>query len=349
MTNIECLVDLFKNYFHCVPTEITQLKGDASARTIYRLKTKEISIIGVYGPNTDENQAFLHFTEIFRKKCLPVPEIYIVSKDSHYYLEQDLGDLTLFDQVTKYKSNDFYLHPNELLYHYYYTSIEWLIRFQTETLPHINLNFCYQTKEFNQESWLIDQKNFFQFFIHFFLPDCEKERLESELKNLFPKLDLPSRNFFLYRDFQSRNIMITEQGLYFIDYQSGRKGALPYDLVSLLYDARANLSDDFRANLKNIYLKLIKTKVSKNELNKVEISFPYYAIMRIIQALGSYGRNGIVLQKPEYLKAIPYALFNLLKILQFYSLDKKFPYLYHVVQILRQNLKFEEEDNHTNE
>ncbi|MCX7834589.1 MAG: phosphotransferase [bacterium] len=332
--HIQTLAQLFRNYFQYLPTSVVQLKGDASARTLYRMQHRNQSVIGVYGPDVYENRAFIGFTKSFLQCGFPVPQIYTVSKNELYYLEEDLGDVTLYNLVQQVKPS-IYTHPDpQYLRRHYVDAIEYLIQFQTELVHWINWELCYQTKVFDETAWETDINNFLFYFIKSFYTsdDNECEAMKKELILLYSYLRKNSLEYFLYRDFQSRNIMVTGKGLYFIDYQSARKGALPYDLAALLYDARANLSNDFREELKDFYTDKISSKIAQSEWKKIKESFPFYAIIRILQALGSYGRNAKIHKKKEYLESVPFALANLVSILQKHSYQTLFPILWKFVQ-----------------
>ncbi|MDP8206315.1 MAG: phosphotransferase [Candidatus Electryonea clarkiae] len=296
------------------PTSILKLKGDASLRTIYRISGGDRSIIGVYGPDLSENKAFIKFTRTFLKLDLPVPELFSVHDSGYYYLLEDLGDLTLFDHLLQLRDGTGLQFPRNEIACHYYEAVEQLVRFQVMGANEIDYSYCYQHDAFSEESWIFDHNYFIDCFAKVLLPGYQKwDIVENELAK-HRKLLIPyPQKYFLYRDFQSRNIMVAEN-LKFIDYQSGRRGAVSYDIASLLYDARADLPGDFMHELLELHIEGIcdNTEMTADELHS---AFAPFALMRVLQALGAYGNLGILKGRSEYLESIPYGLRNCLALL----------------------------------
>jgi len=334
------LSDLFRKYSGRQQEVLIPLKGDASARRIYRLQAGDISAIGVHGPNNPENKAFLGFTRSFDKIGLPVPEILAVHSSIDYYLLEDLGDETLFDRLNNIRQQNDKLVMEEIE-PLYRSAIEHLAEFQLRGNEVVEYSLCYQTREFDESAWKFDHKYFLECFIDLMLPDFpERSKMEAILFSHRRLLQKFPRDYFLYRDFQSRNIMIKDDRLNFIDYQSGRKGWLTYDIASLLYDARADLPDDFRMKMFEYYSDLIhdETGISKDLLSE---SFPLFSLLRILQALGSYGNNGINKGKTEYLTSIPFALKNAINLIYNDSRLVEFAMLANILQMIKPEKSWE--------
>jgi hypothetical protein len=119
-----------------------------------------------------------------------------------------------------------------------------------------------------------------------------------------------AHDYFLYRDFQSRNIMLRDGQPFFVDYQGGRKGALQYDIASLLYDSKADLPPALRRQLLDHYLDSVGSYL---KLDRGAFMEHYYAYVyvRLMQALGAYGFRGFYERKTHFLQSVPYALKNL--------------------------------------
>ena len=301
------LKELYRNSFKQEAVSAEPVYSHGSDRNIIRIQSKTNKpVIGIYNSNKAENNAFIEFSKHFRNNGLNVPEIYHVSGDSHAYLMEDLGDITLFKKICD-DSERFSHHNIEL----YKQAIENLVKFQLEAGREINYNFCYQFNEFGKDNIEFDLNYFKQRFLdNFYMKEPDRERLEIELDFLKQKLlELP-RDYFLYRDFQSRNIMHHKNDLYYIDYQSGRKGALQYDISSLMYDAKADIPQDLREILLEYYIAEVK-KYTSIDADDFKHYFWYFATIRILQAMGAYGFLGITKGKKRFLESIPYALKNI--------------------------------------
>jgi aminoglycoside/choline kinase family phosphotransferase len=253
----------------------------------------------------DENRAFIGFGRTFRDGGLSVPEIYCTARDDGSYLLEDLGDETLLERIIT--AGGF----NADIISLYGKAVDSLLKFQVDTVKKIDFNLCYQFNEFGNENIDYDINYFTERFLKvFYRGKIDAEKLNKDLNFMKQKiLELP-RDYFLYRDFQSRNIMLKGNDLYFIDFQSGRKGALLYDLASLLYDAKAEVPQNVREELVDYYL----NEAGKNvtiEKEKYKMYFWYFAMVRILQALGAYGYVGIVKGRSKFLESIPYALNNI--------------------------------------
>jgi aminoglycoside/choline kinase family phosphotransferase len=301
------LKELYRNSFKQEAVSAEPVYSHGSDRNIFRIQSQNNNpIIGIYNSNKAENNAFIEFSKHFKNNGLNVPEIYAVSGDLHAYLMEDLGDITLFKKICDDKER-FSRHNIGLYKH----AIESLVKFQLEAGKEINYSLCYQFNEFGKDNIEFDLNYFKQRFLdNFYMKEPNSERLEIELDFLKLKLlELP-RDYFLYRDFQSRNIMHHKNDLYYIDYQSGRKGALQYDISSLMYDAKADIPQDLREYLLEYYIKEVK-KYTGIDANDFKHYFWYFAMIRILQAMGAYGFLGITKGKKRFLESIPYALKNI--------------------------------------
>ncbi len=295
--------------------KIHHLKGDASARQIYRIQWDNETCIGVEGPNVLENKAFLGFSATFSKLGLPVPTVFYIEPEQRGYLLEDLGDQTLFQLLVEQREANRGTFPEETLLPYYTQAVEHLVEFQLRSAAHLDYSLCYQTDSFTHVAWQKDWEYFLEYFVHGLFPEVfPEDAFAREFYRLKILLEKNPAEWFLYRDFQSRNIMKTEKGLRFIDYQSGRRGAVSYDIASLLVDARADIPFDTREKLLACHSELIaaETALSKQFL---EESYAPFALMRVLQALGSYGNNGIRRGHTEHIHSIPLGIRNALQLL----------------------------------
>lgn len=305
------------------PQGIIELSSHGSDRKIIRFTEDESSLIGIYNSHIEENRAFIGFAEHFLKHNLPVPKILKVSDDLHSYILEDLGDLTLFIRLQTSGPVRF----NEKNISLYKNVISNLVRFQIEAGPSVNFSLCYQFDTFGEENIRYDLNYFKERFLDSFHKNkYDLSELKHEIEILTHRLLEIPQIYFLYRDCQSRNIMIRDEHPYFIDFQSGRRGALQYDLASLLYDAKAEIPQDIRDLLIVHYMEEAgrMTAIDSNEFMHY---FWYFVLVRILQALGAYGFLCIVKGKPKFLESIPYALKNIDYILNHKIDSNEFQYL----------------------
>jgi len=304
---------LYSSRFGFIADNIEPLTSHGSDRIILRMQSAVgDNSIAIINDRIEENRAFIEFGKHFRSFGLNIPEIYLVSPDERSYLMQDLGNVTLLDHMTMSSKVYFGVKEKKL----YEKVIEILPEFQVTAGKAVDYSYCYQFAEFGEENIRFDLDYFNKRFLkQFYSPVVDEINLKWDFDTLTAKLLELERTNFLYRDFQSRNIMITRDDLYFIDFQSGRRGALLYDVASLLYDAKANIPQKERDKLLEHYLNVIQnyTKIDKEAYSDY---FWYFAMVRIFQALGAYGYLGIVKGKERFLESIPLALKNISFILE---------------------------------
>ncbi|MFZ1319980.1 MAG: phosphotransferase [Ignavibacteria bacterium] len=282
---------------------IEKLNADASERNIYRLFTSQRTLIGIHNIYTDENTAFIKFSESFKKAGLKVPVVYGVSNDSQIYIEEDLGDNTLFkfSQTAPHKNtSDLFLK-----------ALSDLQDFQIKGIDCIDFSYCYQSKEFSEVTIHSD----FEKFEDYYITRIKRSEIDEELFNYAKEfLSEINRNtdkeYFLYRDFQTRNIMVKENELYYIDYQSGRIGPPHYDAASFLYSGSINITEDERNFFLRHYIDSLNSKIYIDK-EKFKYEFYFFALMRLIQILGSYGYTYEKKKDEMMLKKIPKAIENI--------------------------------------
>jgi len=317
---------LFESRFGETARDVVPLKGDASDRKIFRLSARSRTAIGVLNPDFRENRAFLEFSRHFRGAGLPVPEIYAEDLDRGIYLEEDLGDTTLFLFLTAARRDEGF--PAEAL-GLYRKVVEFLPRFQIEAGRTLNYEVCYPRASFDKQSMMWDLNYFKYYFLRLAKIPFSEQALEDDFERLAAFLLRAERRFFLYRDFQSRNIMVRDGAPFFIDYQGGRRGALQYDLASLLFDAKADLPPEVRDELVERYLEAA-SKLEPIDRAAFLIAYPGFVYIRIMQAMGAYGLRGFYERKQHFLASIPYAVRNLEYLLRTVELPVELPELTQV-------------------
>jgi aminoglycoside/choline kinase family phosphotransferase len=306
---MDVLKRLFEQHFPSPPDRVLPLHGQlgGSGRVIVRLAGAGRSAIGILYSVREENVAFLEFSRHFRRHGLPVPEIYAEDLNQGAYLEEDLGDTTLFEFLSDNRSSDT-IAPQVV--EAYRKVIAVLPRFQVEAGRDLNYKACYPRASFDRQSIAWDLNYFKYYFLRLAGIPFNEQALEVDFTRLTKFLLGADHDYFLYRDFQSRNIMLRDGQPWFLDYQGGRKGALQYDIASLLYDGKAGLPPDLRQQLLDHYLDCLAGFIS---LKRAAFMEHYYAFVyvRILQALGAYGFRGFYERKAHFLQSVPYALKNL--------------------------------------
>jgi aminoglycoside/choline kinase family phosphotransferase len=304
------IVDLFKDTFGLAPASVERVAADGSARTYFRLSGGPYgTIIGGYGPDPDENRAFLSFTRTFREIGLPVPELYAQGADGGTWLVEDLGDTTLFAALAAARAAGEDGFPPRVLA-VYDEVVAILPRFQLEGGRAIDFRVAYPRAAFDEQSIRWDLNYFKYHFLKLARIPFNEQRLEDDFERLTGFLLQAESRHFLYRDFQSRNILVQEGHPRFIDYQGGRRGALQYDIASLLYDAKAALPEPIRDRLLTRYLDVLSEGAVVDRDRFLEL-YRGFVLARILQAMGSYGYRGFFERKPRFLESVPFAAANL--------------------------------------
>ncbi|MEO0340122.1 MAG: phosphotransferase, partial [Bacteroidota bacterium] len=329
------LKDLFEDWAGKTPQLLLPLAPSGSDRVYYRLQNGDQAAIGTYSPNPAESTAFLTFSKHFKDLGLPVPEIYRENLDSKVYLQEDLGATTLYSYLLQ--KGDYF--PDYLV-QIYKKIVEQIARMQIIGGKDLDYSVCYPKAAFDKQSMFWDF-NYFKY--HFLLPSkvtYQEEALEKDFHTLADFLLGADANYFMFRDFQSRNIMIKSGEPYFIDYQGGRKGALQYDLASLLYQAKANIPDDIRKELLEHYMDAAAELIDIDRSSFVQYYYGFVFI-RCIQVLGAYGYRGLYERKEHFLKSIPFALRNVKWLLEKVEWPIELPELNRLFRQLIDSKKYE--------
>ena len=323
--------------------EQTALTASGSNRRYYRIESedKTVSLIGVQGTSRDENHAFLYMAEHFMQKGLNVPKVLAVSDDEMNYVQQDLGNVLLFDYIAEgRKTGVFSAKEKDMLRE----TMRALARFQVIGAEEFDFNQCYPQPEFNLRSILWDLNYFKYCFLKATGLDFQEDKLENEFERLAYILLQNRMNAFMYRDFQSRNVMVCKDAdgnevPYFIDFQGGRRGPVFYDVASFLWQAKANYHPDLREELVEVYLDELQKYMSVDKEVFYE-TLKHFVLFRTMQVLGAYGFRGYFEKKPHFLQSIPFAIDNLRHLLKHASED--YPYLIEVLQKMTEMKQFKD-------
>ncbi len=284
-------------------SQIEPITNSGSNRLYYRVFTNTNSFILTISSNIEENQSFVYFANVFKNLQIHVPALIAANEDFTAYLQEDIGNEALLDKLIaeNYSENSFQLYKN---------SLSELAYLQIKTKDNIDYNLCYDFKKFDKHIVLNDLFYFKDFFVERLNVPYSKNLLISEFFNLADAVSNFDNSYFLYRDFQARNIFVKQNQPYFIDFQGGMQGFLGYDLVSLIFQAKANLPKTWQKQLKDYYANyfiekgLISTK-------QFDVQYNYSLILRFLQLLGAYGLRGLVEKKPHFLESIVHHYKNL--------------------------------------
>lgn len=322
----EVLRQLFQSYFNETCDTIIQLPQAGSDRIYYRLQSKQHAAIGTYGKDTKENETFVHHTKHFQQKLIAVPQVYCISEDKTYYLQQDLGDIALYSIIKQQGIS-------EEVVAYLKDVLQQLAYLQIRGAEHFDFKNCYPIQEFNRSSMFWDLNSFKYYFARIARVHFSEVALNRDFHTLSDYLMQEPNQYFMFRDCQSRNVMIYENKPYFIDYQGGRKGALQYDVASLLWQAGARIPFDLKDELFDFYVKKVASLIT---IDKDDFKERYYGfvLIRMLQVLGAYGFRGLIERRPHFIESILPALENVKWFLENITLKIKLPELTNVLQQL---------------
>ena len=302
---IENIRTLFSAYSKEPIIDIAKIPQSGSIRIYFRILTGKASFIATHGINVKENQAFIYFSRQFKKNKCPVPEIYAVSEDETIYIQEDFGDISLLNKLEEHG-------PNEYVYALFQQSLKALVHLQVKGAHKLNYSHCLTSREFGRQAILSDLLYFKYYFLDALQLPYDKQKLVDEFEKFSSYLSQADHKHFMFRDFQSRNIMIADDKVHFIDYQGGMKGALQYDVASMLWQAKAGLSEAWKNSLLNYYMDCAE-QVLETQINRERFESQYngYVLIRMLQVLGAYGFRGLFERKAHFLTSIPLGLKNL--------------------------------------
>jgi aminoglycoside/choline kinase family phosphotransferase len=341
----QTLQTLFERQFNEKASEILIIPQSGSYREYYRLIGNNKTAVGVFNEDIKENTAFLSFTKHFFTSGLAVPEVLAEGSDGKTYLLSDLGDEALFDFLNK-KRNQVGVFPGSAI-KAYKQALNELPKFQILAARGLDYSVCYPRDAFDKQSMIWDLSYFKYYFLKLAKIPFDEQLLEDDFNRFTDYLLQADSDYFLYRDFQSKNIMMKDGKPYFIDYQGGRKGALQYDVASLLYDSKANIPGDIKDILLDHYLVVLKKYIDFDKEKWLEY-YRAFVLIRLMQAMGAYGFRGFYERKTAFLKSIPYAIKQLENIIRSNFFPPGFPYMEKVLRSLissKQLLKYRQEFN----
>lgn len=317
---VDSIGALYKKWKGTEAKSIDVLPQSGSERRYFRLHEGNRSVIGTYGANIKENETFFYFSRTFKEKDLAVPRILAISDDLLFYLQEDLGDISLLNRLEKEGfSKD--------VYGLFKKSLEALAMLHVKGDEGLDYTNCLTTTEFGKQAIMADLLYFKYYFLDALRKPYDKQKLIEDFEALSNYLTHTEYKYFMFRDFQSRNIMVSEDNsVHFIDYQGGMKGAPQYDVASMLWQARANLPVEWKNNLLEDYINSLDNITGQTvDRNVFSSQYNGYVLIRLLQVLGAYGFRGLFERKAQFLTSIPMALRNLKEFFQNQSIGISVP------------------------
>lgn len=329
---MESIIKLYTEYSGQEPSLCERIAGGGSNREYYRItEASGHTLIGSIGTSNEENNTFIYLSRHFTEKGLPVPRILAVSEDGMAYLQSDLGNATLYDALKSGRENTEGYGADDI--RLLEKTIRLLPQIQVLGAKELDFKQCYPQAEMNEQNVMFDLNYFKYCFLKTTSLDFNESKLEESFCQLAKDLGNSVKPYFLYRDFQARNVMIDqEENLYLIDFQGGRRGPLQYDLVSFLWQASSHFNTELRQHLIDEYLSALKELEDVDE-QAFRNSIPQWVLFRTLQVLGAYGFRGRYEQKKYFLDSIPAAIDNLREVLT-YQNSCPYPYLNDVLKRL---------------
>jgi aminoglycoside/choline kinase family phosphotransferase len=311
-STINSIQQLFATFSANPITAIDKLPQAGSERHYFRIHTAAKNYIATYGANIKENESFIYFSNHFKAKNLATPQIFCVNETKDIYIQEDFGDTSLLNCL---EQEGFV----PTVYALYKKSLHQLALLQVKGHDGLDYKQCLTNASFGKQAIMADLLYFKYYFLDALRRPYDKQKLIDDFEALSNYLSHTEYKFFMFRDFQSRNIMVTNSSLEvgevavgFIDYQGGMKGAPQYDVASLLWQAKANLPDEWKQNLLEDYINAFENIVGETvDRDVFRSQYNGYVLIRLLQVLGAYGFRGLFERKAHFLTSIPLALQNL--------------------------------------
>lgn len=329
------MTDLFEKWAGESCKNKIQLTANGSNRLYFRLEGDTKRCIAAYNANVRENEAFFSFAKQMHDCGINVPEVYAISDDRTTYLQEDLGNVTLYGYLSSRKTSG--VDISQPMLTLYRQAIDLMLLMQ-RNCGNVDFSCAYPRERFDRQAIQWDLNYFKYYFLRLFHIPFDEQELENDFSTLTDYLLDGDTDSFMHRDFQSRNIMIADEKLYLIDFQGARRGAPQYDLASLLYSSKSDVPDGIRQQLLDYYINQrfgegVDAEAAKRLFRE---KFYGYVIVRMMQAMGAYGYRGVIEKKEHFVKSIPYAVRNLKTFLENDLLPVEVPHLHSVLESITQ-------------
>lgn len=322
---MENLRNLYRSFSGHEPSSMTAISGSGSNREYFRIEGADEPLIGVIGENITENRAFISLSKHFSDRGINVPKVLKVSADERVYLQTYLGDTSLFDFIESGRNSGIFTSEQIDAIE---KTVEALPEIQFRGAEGLDFKLCYPESEFNERLIRWDLNYFKYCFLKLAGVEFDESRLEDDFEHFAKELCYQFENTFMYRDFQSRNVMLKDGRPWFIDFQGGRRGPVEYDLASFLWQAKANFPAKLRDQMIEVYIRSAR-KFADFDADAFRARLPKFALFRMLQVLGAYGFRGIHEKKSHFIESIPLAARNASELL---SDNNCYPELSRVIE-----------------
>lgn len=311
---MEGLLSLYLTHFGKKASKLEEIPRSVSTRRYFRLYGEGETVVGTYSPDTNETIAFTNYAKHFHAAGMNVPEVLAISEDLVYYLQEDLGDSRMHEMVVARRD----ISLDRDIMDLYKKVIDQLVKLQFQGHKGLDYSIAVPRSDFDRQAVLWDLNHFKYYFLKTSGLPFDEQKLEDAFFEFADEISSLPREYFMFRDFQTRNIMIKEGEPYFIDFQGGRRGPIQYDLASLLLESKTGLNVSDQSELIDYYL---ESASSFGDIKGDEFRLIYkkVSLIRLLQVLGTYGLRGLVEKKAVFLQSIPKGLENLASLLNKYD------------------------------
>ncbi|MEE6125850.1 phosphotransferase [Chryseobacterium arthrosphaerae] len=326
----------FENHLGKESTEFITLAQSGSARVNFLASAGSDKYIITYNENIPENESFLYYSGVFSDLNLNTPRILAVSEDRKMYVQEFLGKHTLSEVITRENVSD-------LVQSLVQQTLEKLFRLQMETLGKIDFSKTFEYEAYDELPVIHDLYYFKNFIADVLELEYNKSALLKEFRQIASLIESLQPTGIMIRDFQARNIMVNEKNeVSFIDYQSAMEGPLMYDVISFLFQAKANFPEDFKNRMLDFYIQLFENQETRTKLKE---SVKPIQMMRFLQVLGAYGFRGLIQRKQHFVASLEKGIQNITDFADSWEDMKNYPELTKVIGQLaseKTTLKIEE-------
>ena len=316
----------FEEFTGSPAADFQVLQQSGSSRINFIGKSHHQDFIITYNENIKENEAFLYLSEEFSSLNLNTPKILAVNEEKTLYVQEFLGKNTLSEIISAEGHSK---RVKSLVKQ----TLEKLFTLQQKTEEKIDFRRTFEYEAYDNLPITHDLYYFKNFMVDVLELPYHKSSLLKEFQTLTTKIENLSPKTIMLRDFQSRNILVNEENqVFFIDYQSAMLGPAVYDVVSFLFQAKANFPIKWKTEMLDFYFSLWDSETQPG----LKEALPYCQLIRFMQVLGAYGFRGLIQRKAHFLSSIGQGIKNLTVFSANWQENTAFPELYSVIEKLNE-------------